>query len=85
MTSFKIIGLALGLAALSACGGSDSAAEANAADANLALEAENLDAGLNAADPALNGAADQNLGADANAAADLNASLPADNAANTSE
>jgi hypothetical protein len=58
--------VAIGIAALTACGGSGSE-EANTADANVALESENLDAGLNATDAnAIDANLDAGLNADAN-------------------
>jgi hypothetical protein len=79
MKSVRTIVVALGIATLAACGGSGSE-EANTADANVALEGENLDAGLNATD--IN-AVDANLGADLNAGADAN--LTTGNDANASD
>lgn len=58
MKSLRIMAVAVGLSALAACGGGGE--DAGNADANIALESENLDAGLNATD--LNAGTDANLG-----------------------
>ena len=79
MKLFQIAGVAVAAAALAACG--SGATEENVASAdNVALEGENLDANvdLNATD--LN-AVDANAGNEAEANADVNAAA-ADNASN---
>lgn len=80
MKSLRTFAVAAGLAALAACGGSGSEEANNTADANIALESENLDAGLNATDA---NAVDANLGADLNAGADAN--LTAGNEGNAAD
>ena len=83
MKSLRTIAVAVALSALAACGGGASE-EANNADANLALESENLDAGLNTTD--LN-ALNTDINADLNAGTDVNADANATdaNATNAAE
>lgn len=85
MNSLRTLGVAIGLATLAACGGSEAQNDVNAADLNVALDSENVDAGLNVTDPALSNFGDQNVGADVNADADLANDSVALNATNTSE
>ena len=73
MKSLRTIAVAVALSALAACGGGASD-EANNADANLALESENLDAGLNTTDVnTLNTDVNADLNAGATVNADVNA------------
>ena len=86
MNNLRKLGVAVALSSLAACGGGEDQTEANATELNVAVDSENVDAGLNVADPAANtldGGA--NLSADVNASGNLSNDSVALNATNTAE